>query len=121
MELSDYLKQEYLQYCVQVGGVIPETEWVSQVLNAELPPGDKLAYPSVNQWMKGTRGPDAKNIVRLIQVFGPEVIPYVGISLPGDLALLVRDWDKLDEDTKQKILEIAHIDEGPGRETIQAQ
>ena len=120
MELSDYLKQEYLNYCVRVGGVIPETEWVSQVLNAELPRGNKLAYPSVNQWMKGTRGPDANNIIRLIQVFGPEVIPYVGIELPADLALLVRDWDKLDEDAKERIMEIANENGGSKTETVKA-
>ena len=112
MELSGYLKQQYLNYCVSVGGVIPETEWVSQVLNAELSKGEKLAYPSVNQWMKGTRGPDANNVIRLIQVFGPEIIPYVGINLPVDLAMLVRDWDKLSEEDKERIMEIAGTDGG---------
>ncbi len=103
---------------MEVGGVIPETEWVSQVLNAELPPGNKLAYPSVNQWMKGTRGPDAQNIIRLIQVFGPEVIPYVGIKLPADLARLVRDWDKLTEEAKKEIAAIAEKGK-PEREGLQ--
>ena len=104
--LDKYLQKKHLDYCLEVGEVLTESEWV-KVLNKKLPSNDKLAYPSVNQWMNGDRTPDANNIIRLIKVFGSEVMPYIGIDLPADLARLVRDWDQLDESTKDQIIEIA--------------
>ena len=105
--LDEFLKRKHLEHCLEKGVVLNESEWVKEVLNANLPRNDKLAYPSVNQWMNGDRLPDAKNIMRLYKVFGPEIMPYVGIELPPDLARLVKDWDTLPEDTKDRIVELA--------------
>jgi len=113
--LDKYLQKKHLEYCMEVGEVLTESEWV-KVLNEKLPKNDKLAYPSVNQWMNGDRTPDANNIIRLIKVFGSEVMPYIGIDLPADLARLVRDWDQLPEDIKDQIVEIAKDSKNSQRE-----
>ena len=110
MNFEEYLKLKHLEDCNRLGRILTESEWVKDVLNTKLPEGGGLAYVSVNQWMNGGRSPEAKNIVRLIKVFGPEVMPYVGIYLPADLSRLVRDWDKLNEDDKQQIMAIANLD-----------
>jgi hypothetical protein len=94
---------KHLEYCNQKGRIITESEWVLDVLNAKLPPGDKLSNGTVNQWMNGGRQPDSHNIVRLIQVFGPEVMPHVGIPVRADLIRLMSVWDDLSEEERQKI------------------
>jgi len=113
--LDKYLQKKHLDYCMEAGEVLTESEWV-KVLNKKLPKNDKLAYPSVNQWMNGDRMPDKNNIIRLIKVFGTEVLPYVGIDLSADLLRLVRDWDQLPEDTKEQIVEIVKDSKNSQRE-----
>lgn len=105
--LDKYLKKKHLEDCLEMGLVLNESEWVKEVLNKRLPPGEKLAYPSVNQWMNGDRPPDVNNIKKLIKVFGPEIIPYVGIELPADLARLVQDWDHLPDNIQEEITNLA--------------
>lgn len=117
--LGEYLRKKHLDYCIQHGEVLTEREWVN-VLNEGIPKGDKLAYPSMNQWMNGERMPDITNIVRLINAFGNEIIPFVGIDLPADLGRLVRDWDHLPEDIKNQIVEIAKENKNPNRELVAA-
>ena len=104
--LGEYLRKKHLDYCIEHGEVLTEREWVN-ILNEGIPKGDKLAYPSMNQWMNGERMPDITNIVRLIKIFGNEIIPFVGIDFPADLARLLQDWDQLPDATKNKIVEIA--------------
>jgi len=113
MDFQDYLKKKHLEYCNSVGEIITERDWVNDVLNRDLPRGDGLSYPSVNQWMNGGRNPDFKNVVRLIQVFGPEIMPFVGIYLPDDLASLVSDWHNIPDETKKEMLKIAEENKIP--------
>jgi hypothetical protein len=40
-------------------------------------------------------------------VFGPEIMPYIGIELPDDLVRLISDWEYLPEEIKDNITEIA--------------
>lgn len=108
--LAQYLHGKHLQYCNEKGRIVNESEWVLDVLNRELPPGDKLSNGSVNQWMNGGRNPDAKNVVRLIHVFGPEVMPYLGIKFAGELGDVVAKWDDLSEEEKTTIHNIAMKD-----------
>jgi len=106
MNLAEYLTAKHLEYCNQAGRIVNESEWVKDVLNQTLPSNDKLSYASVNQWMNNDRTPDAKNIIRLVSVFGPEIMPYVGINIEPDLMKLIRDWDYLPLEAKQQIAEI---------------
>jgi len=108
--LSEFLHTKHLQYCNEKGRIITESEWVLEVLNKDLAPGNKLSNGSVNQWMNGGRNPDSRNIVRLIEVFGPEVMPYVGIRLPPDLSRCLRAWGNLSDDTKAEINELMDKD-----------
>ena len=113
--LGEYLRKKHLDYCIKHGEVLTEREWVN-VLNEGIPKNNRLAYPSMNQWMNGERMPDITNIVRLINAFGNEIIPVVGIDLPSDLARLLRDWDQLPEETKDQIVEIAKENKNSNRE-----
>jgi hypothetical protein len=60
--------------------------------------------------------PDVNNIIRLINIFGNEIVPYVGIDFPGDLARLIQDWDQLPDETKNQIVEIAKENRSPSGE-----
>jgi hypothetical protein len=113
MSLAEYLKMKQLEHCNKVGHIVTEADWVKNVLNSKLSEGDKLSYASVNQWMNGDRSPDAKNVMRLIRVFGPEVMPYIGIKLAPDLANLMRDWDRLSDEGRKGIMDI-YRKENPG-------
>jgi hypothetical protein len=104
--LQDYLKKKHMDYCYSKNEMISESDWVNEVLNRDMPREDRLSYPSVNQWMNGGRFPDSKNIVRLIQVFGPEVMPYLGIKFSGELGVVVDAWYDLTEEDRNKIYEI---------------
>lgn len=106
MNLAEYLKSKHLEYCNEIGDIVYESDWIKNVLNPKLPAGDKLSIASFNQWMNGDRTPDARNIIRLVSVFGPEVMPHVGIRFPEDLEKLVVDWDKLPQEAKRQIGEI---------------
>jgi hypothetical protein len=106
MYLEDYLKRKHMEYCYQRGEMVSESDWVREVLNKDLPREDRLSYPSVNHWMNGGRFPDSTNIVRLIKVFGPSVLPCLGIEFAGKLAGVVNSWDRLPEESKQAIAEI---------------
>jgi hypothetical protein len=113
--LGKYLRKKHLDYCLEHGEVLAEREWVN-ILNEGLSKNDRLAYPSINQWMNGERMPDVNNIIRLINIFGNEIVPYVGIDFPGDLARLIQDWDQLPDETKNQIVEIAKENRSPSGE-----
>ena len=106
MNLAGYLHTKQLNHINKIGRVISESEWVKTVLNPELSGGDRLSYASVNQWMNNDRSPDSKNIIRLIQIFGPEVMPYLGIEFHGGLHDVVTTWDSLPEEEKKEIHDI---------------
>ena len=110
MNFEEYLKQKHLEDCNQIGRIMTESEWVSDVLNTKLPEGDGLAYVSVNQWMNGGRNPDAKNIVKLYKVFGADVLPFVGFKFPGGLGDVIAAWDELPEEEKKEIHDIVKKD-----------
>lgn len=106
MNLAGYLQSKQLEHINKIGRVMTESEWVKTVLNPRLTKGDRLSYASVNQWMNDDRSPDSRNIIRLIQVFGPEVMPYLGIKFSSDLYLVIATWDSLPEEEKKKIHDI---------------
>jgi hypothetical protein len=116
MELSSYLKTKHLEYCNEVGDIVYESDWIKQELNPRLPAGDKFSVASFNQWINGDRNPDGKNIMRLIQAFGPEVLPYLGADFPKDLEKVVLRWNDTPEDAKQAIVNII---ENPGPVALQ--
>lgn len=95
-----------MDYCYSRNEMVSESDWVNDVLNEGMPRDDRLSYPSVNQWMNGGRQPDSKNIVRLIQVFGPEVMPVLGIKFHGELGDVVNSWDSLSEEEKEEVYKI---------------
>ena len=119
MYLEDYLKKKHLDYCISENEMISESDWVNDVLNKDLPRNDQLSYPSVNQWMNGGRSPDSKNISRLIEVFGPEVMPILGIKISGELGYVLECWGDLSEEEKTEIHDIV-IRSCPEYETLQA-
>lgn len=100
--LSEYLHAKHLEYCNRQGRIIAESEWVMDVLNRDLPPSDKLSNGSVNQWMNGGRNPDSKNVYRLFQVFGPEIMPILGFDFTGLLGDIINDWDILPLEMQQE-------------------
>jgi hypothetical protein len=108
MDLSTYLKMKHLEYCNEVGDIVYESDWIKQELNPKLPGGDKFSVASFNQWINGDRNPDGKNIVRLIQAFGPEVLPYLGATFPPDLQKVVSRWDDISSDARVEILAIVN-------------
>lgn len=116
MYLEDYLKKEYMEYCYSNNEVIGESAWVNEVLNNGLPRDDQLSYPSVNQWMNGGREPDLKNAIRLISVFGPEIVPHLGIKFPPDLEKVMERWDKTPPKKRKEILQIL---EDPEKESME--
>lgn len=105
MYLEDFLKKKHMDYCHKHNEWIAEAEWV-KTLNKGLPRDNRLSYPSVNAWMNGERNPDHGNSIRLIEVFGYEVLPILGIYLKGDLADVVSEWENLTEDEKEQIRNI---------------
>ena len=113
MNLAGYLKSKHLEYCNKVGDIVYESDWIKNVLNPRLLEGDKISVASFNQWMNGDRSPDSKNIVRLIQVFGPEVMPYVGIKFPAGLDIVVTGWESLTEEQKEAINGIVNGEREP--------
>ena len=117
--LEQYLHAKHLEYCNRKGRIVNESEWVLDVLNSELPPGDKLSNGSVNQWMNGGRSPDQKNVIRLIRVFGPEVMPILGINISGELGYVLECWGDLSDEEKTEIHDIV-IRSCPEYETLQA-
>ena len=106
MNLASYLQAKQLEHINKIGRVITEAEWVKTVLNPGLPESNRLSYASVNQWMNNDRRPDSKNIFRLVQVFGPEVMPYVGIPLPPDMLRCLSAWNTLSQETKDKVFKL---------------
>jgi hypothetical protein len=106
MNLASYLKTKHLEYCNEIGDIVYESDWIKNVLNPKLSPGDKFSVASFNQWMNDDRNPDGKNIVRLITVFGLEVLPYLGAKDYGDLADVISNWDSLSEEEKEEIHDI---------------
>ena len=103
MNLASYLKTKHLEYCNEIGDIVYESDWIKTVLNPKLDRGDRFSVASFNQWMNDDRRPDGKNIVRLITVFGLEVLPYLGVKNYGDLADVVAIWDLLPEEEKEAI------------------
>lgn len=103
MDLQDYLKSKHLEYINSIHEVVSESDWVNDVLNQGLSRADSLSYPSVNHWMNGGRYPDATNIIKLIKIFGPEVLPYVGIKFADELNFVVTGWGSLPVEVQQEI------------------
>ncbi|MCK4820532.1 hypothetical protein KA005_32505 [bacterium] len=106
MNLASYLKTKHLEYCNEIGDIVYESDWVKNVLNPKLSPGDKFSVASFNQWMNDDRSPDGKNIVRLITVFGLEVLSYLGVKNYGELSDIVSVWDTLPPEVQQEIYDI---------------
>ena len=106
MGFEVFLRRKHLEDCTRLGRILTESEWVSQVLNNGLPKSQGLAYVSVNQWMHGDRNPDGKNIIKLIRIFGPEIMPYLGIDLPHDLAVVLGRWNKMSPEKRKEIVQI---------------
>lgn len=104
--LAEFLRAEHLAYCHKIGRVVNEVDWVRDELNPRLQKGDQLAYPSINSWMNEMRLPDARNWLRLIKVFGPQVITYMGVEFQHDLELVIRDWPDISSETRTKIVEL---------------
>ncbi len=106
MDLQDYLKSKHLEYINSIHEVINESDWVNDVLNQGLPRADRLSYPSVNHWMNGGRYPDATNIIKLIKIFGPGILPYVDIRFADMLNDVVIGWESLPEEVQIEIHDI---------------
>ncbi len=106
MELGDYLKEQHMDYCYTHKEMISEKEWINEVLNSQLSQGEKLRYPSMNQWMNNERLPDVRNMVKLLKVFGPEVLLHLSVEFPRDLAAVIGRWNTTSDDDKERILEI---------------
>ena len=104
--LSEYLHAKHWEYCNKKGRKVNENEWVMDVLNSKLGPGDKLSSGSVNQWMNGGRSPDATNVNRLYKVFGAEVMPYLGIEFSPELANFINRWPDLSPEKRKEIMQI---------------
>jgi hypothetical protein len=104
--LAEFLRAKHFEYCQQKNRMVSEGEWVNEVLNRKLPAGDKLSSGTVNLWMTDNRMPDARNIARLYRAFGAEVLPYIGLEIPGDLLRLMRDWDHLPSQAQAQIKDI---------------
>ena len=111
MELSSYLKRKHLEYIKEIGDVVSTADWVKMELNPQLPPGDKIAMASFNQWRSEDRKPDGRNIIRLITVFGWEVLPYLGAAVEPDLLKVTSRWRYKTPAQKRAILEIMDTDE----------
>ncbi len=101
-EFAEYLHKKHWEYCEELGRVVTASEWVRE-LNTKLSRDDRLSNGTVNQWMISGRNPDGKNIIRLIKVFGLEVLPYLGVKDYRDLADVVAMWDSLPEEEKEAI------------------
>lgn len=113
--LAGYLNRKHMEYCQRKGRIVPTSDWVINKLNPQLG-SDKFSVGTFNHWLNGSRDPDEKNMKRLITVFGPEVMPALGIQLEGDLAKVVGRWDKTPKDAKKAILDIS---ENPELATLQ--
>ncbi len=101
-EFAEYLHKKHWEYCEERRRTVTASEWVRE-LNTKLPEGDGLSNGTVNQWMISGRNPDGKNVIKLIKVFGLEVLPYLGVKNYGDLADVVAIWDLLPEEEKEAI------------------
>ncbi len=101
-EFAEYLHKKHWEYCEELGRVVTASEWVRE-LNTKLSKNGQLSNGTVNQWMISGRSPDGKNIIRLIKVFGLEVLPYLGAKDYRDLADVVNIWDSLPEEEKEAI------------------
>ena len=95
MNLASYLKSKHLEYINKMKDVVYESDWIKEELNPRLPAGDKFSVASFNQWMNDDRNPDGKNIIRLVTVFGPEILQPLGIRLHGTLAPIIEGWEDL--------------------------
>ncbi len=106
MNLASYLKSRHLEYCNEIGDIVYESDWIKTVLNPKLPRGDRFSVASFNQWMNDDRRPDGKNIIRLITVFGLEVLPCLGVNDYVNLANMISIWDLLPEEEKDEFIAI---------------
>lgn len=106
MLLGEYLKKQHMEYCYQHNEMISEKAWVNDVLNPQLPTGERIRYPSFNQWVNNERIPDVRNMLKLMQLFGPEVLTVMSVDFPSDLAQVLARWDRTTQEDKQTILEI---------------
>ena len=118
MKLSGYLKRKHIEYINQIGDAVSTADWVKMELNPQLPPGDKIAMASFNQWISEDRNPDGRNIIRLITVFGWEVLPYLGAAVEPDLLKVTSRWKYKTPEEKNAIMEIINKDE-PGMVALQ--
>ncbi len=104
MNLASYLESKHMEYINKVGDVVYESDWIKTVLNPRLPKGDRFSIASFNQWMNDDRKPDGRNIIRLATVFGPEILPYLGIRFDSDiLSDVLVNWESLPEEEKNEI------------------
>lgn len=109
-EFAEYLHKKHWEYCESLRRTVTASEWVRE-LNAGLPEGNELSNGTVNQWMISGRSPDGKNVIRLIQVFGMEVLPYLGVEIEKDFAKVASRWKYKTKAQKSAILEIIEKEE----------
>ena len=107
---ADYLHNKHWEYCEMKGKMVTTSAWVRE-LNTTLPEGDKLSNGTVSQWMTSGRKPDSRNFVKLIQVFGLDVLPYLGVPIEEDFAKVASRWRYKTPAQKRAILEIMDTDE----------
>ncbi len=107
---SSYLHAKHWEYCEKMGRNVTASAWVRE-LNESLPEGDKLSNGTVSQWMTSGRNPDSRNFVRLIQVFGYDVLPYLGVEIEEDFDKVASRWKYKTPAQKRAILEIISTDE----------
>lgn len=103
MELSGYLKRKHLEYINEIGDVVSTADWVKNELNPRLAPGDKIAMASFNQWISEDRRPDGRNIIRLVNVFDFEILPYLGMRSRSTLAPIAEGWESLTPEKQQQM------------------
>ncbi len=95
-----------MEYCYTHKEMISEKEWINDLLNSHLSQGEKLRYPSMNQWMNNERLPDVRNMVKLMKVFGPDVLLHLSVDFPKDLAAVISRWNITSDDDKERIVQI---------------
>jgi hypothetical protein len=103
--LSEYLRQKHVDHIVEQRRAISEAEWIAH-LNTKLPPRDKINKFSMNQWMNESREPDGRNMRRLIQIFGLEVLPFLGLELDPLLKQMIDLLPQASDEAVEQALKI---------------
>lgn len=99
-EFANWLEVQFINWMRERGEVTTQREFAEYL---------GLDQVQLSHYINERRKkPDKKSLIKLADKLGPEVYDVLGLARPdADLKQVTAVWHKLDEETKQEILEIA--------------